>query len=257
MPYDGTPNQTVVAFDANGHETSRKIYQGTATGNPLRTILTTWTTTGTITPASQTIVLEDGTTAARTDTSYDSNGNLLSASEHDWGTVSTPGTIIRTTTLTYLSTTPYVNLNVLNRVTRKIVADAAGTVHSRQDIAYDGSSLNSCPTGVVQHDDTNYGCAMLTRGNPTSVTNYTDAATPGGSITKNFHYDVFGNLVQADLDCCQSKTWTFSATNQYAVADSITRGASPGTQLTTSTTYNPSDESIATADRAGLLYQVQ
>jgi hypothetical protein len=91
MPYDAAANQVVVAFDSNGHETSRKIYQGSATSSPLRTINTAWTTTGTITPASQTVVLEDGSTATKTDTSYDSNGNLLSTSEHDWGTVSTPG----------------------------------------------------------------------------------------------------------------------------------------------------------------------
>ncbi len=247
MPYDAAANQVVVAFDSNGHETSRKIYQGSATGSPLRTINTAWTTTGTITPASQTVVLEDGSTATKTDTSYDSNGNLLSTSEHDWGTVSTPGSVIRTTTLTYLSTSAYTNLNILNRVTRKTVADSAGAIHYREDIAYDGTALSSCPTGVVGHDDTNYGCSMLTRGNPTSVTSYTDAATPGGPITKNFHYDIFGNLVQADLDCCQNKTWAYSATTQYAFPDSITRGSTPGTQLTTSTTYNASNGSVATS----------
>lgn len=247
QPYDTASNQVVVAFDSNGHETSRKIYQGSATGNPLRTINTAWTTTAPVTPQSKTVVLEDGNTAVETDTSFDSNGNLLSTTEHDWGTVPTPGPIVRTTTLTYLSTSAYTNLNILNRVTRKTVADGGGTIHSRQDIAYDGTSLSSCPTGVVQHDDTNYGCSMLTRGNTTSVTSYTDAATPGGAITKNFHYDIFGNLVQADLNCCQAKTWTFSATTQYALPDSITRGSSPGTQLTTSATYNSSNGSLATS----------
>jgi RHS repeat-associated protein len=247
LPYDTVANQVVVAFDGNGHETSRKLYQGSATGSPLRTINTGWTTAGTITPASQTVVLEDGNTATKTDTSYDSNGNLLSTSEHDWGTVSTPGAIIRTTTLTYLSTSAYTNLNILNRVTRKTVADGGGTIHYREDTAYDGTALSPCPTGIVQHDDANYGCSMLTRGNPTSVTTYTDAATPGGAITKNFHYDIFGNLVQADLDCCQSKTWTYSATTQYALPDSITRGSTPGTQLTTGATYNAPNGSVATS----------
>jgi RHS repeat-associated protein len=247
LPYDAAANQVVLAFDGNGHETSRMIYQGSATGNPLRTINTSWTSTGTITPASQTVVLEDGNTAAQTDTSYDPFGNLLSTSEHDWGTVGAPGPVIRTTTLTYLSASAYTNLNILNRVTTKTVADGGGVVHSREDIAYDGTSLSPCPAGVVQHDDTNYGCSMLTRGNPTSVTTYTDAATPAGAIAKNFHYDIFGNLAQADLDCCQSKTWAFSAATQYAFPDSITRGSSPGTQLTTSATYNAADGSVATS----------
>jgi YD repeat-containing protein len=246
LPYDSAANQVVVVFDANGHETSRKIYQGSATDTPIRTINTTWTTVTPITPASQTTVLEDQSTAAKTDTSYDPYGNLLSVSEHDWGTVSTPGPIIRTTTLTYLSTTAYTNLNILNRVSRKTVADGGGTLHYREDTAYDGTALNPCPTGVVQHDDTNYGCTSLTRGNPTSVTTYQNAAGGSGAITKNFHYDIFGNLVQADLNCCQTKTWTYSGTTQYALPDSITRG-STGTQLTTSATYNASNGTIATS----------
>jgi RHS repeat-associated protein len=49
---------------------------------------------------------------------------------------------------------------------------------------------------------------------------------------------MFGNLVQADVDCCQSKKWNFSATTQYAYPDSETCGASGGPQLTTSFTYN-------------------
>ncbi len=246
MPYDTAANQIVVAFDANGHETSRKIYQGAVSGGTLlRTVNRSWATNGS--PASQTVVLEDNTTAVLTETSYDSNGNLLSVKEHDWGTVATPGSIVRTTTLGYLATAPYTNLNILNRVATKTVADGGGAVHYRETTAYDQTALSPCPTGVTQHDDAAYGCSMLTRGNATSVTTYKDAATPSGPIAKNFKYDLFGNLVQADLNCCQAKTWTYSATTQYALPDSITRGSSSGTQLTTSATYNISNGSTATA----------
>src|SRR5262249_27851015 len=148
--------------------------------------------------------------ATKTDSAYDSNGNLLSTSEHDWGTVASPGPILRTTSFTYLATSPYKSLNILNRPTRVTIAHGAGAIHSRKDIAYDVGALSSCPTGVSQHDDTNFACSMLTRGIPTSVTTYADAATPSGAIVRNFHYDVFGNLTQADLDCCQSKNWSYS-----------------------------------------------
>ncbi len=40
------------------------------------------------------------------------------------------------------------------------------------------------------------------------------------------------------MDCCQSKTWSYSATTNFSFPDSATRGSSPGTQLTTSAAYN-------------------
>ena len=86
-----------------------------------------------------------------------------------------------------------------------------------------------------RHD---YGCSFTTRGNPTSVTKYTNASVPSGAITLNSYYDVFGNLVKADINCCQSKVWTYSAATQYAYPDSDTCGATGGPQVTTSYTYN-------------------
>jgi RHS repeat-associated protein len=172
------------------------------------------------------------------ETSYDSYGNLLSLKEHDWGT-GAPGAIVRTTTTSFLNTSAYVTANIVNRPTRVTVADGAGTVKARTDIAYDESSYinTSCPTGVAQHNDTSYGCTYTTRGNATTVTAYTDPVTPGGAIAKHSYYDVFGNLVKADLNCCQQKTWTYSATTTYAFPDSATSGSSSPT-LTTSATYN-------------------
>jgi len=87
---------------------------------------------------------------------------------------------------------------------------------------------------------------MNYRGNPTSVTTYLTPATPANGVTKNFTYDWFGNLLTAQLNCCQNKTWTYSATTRYSRPDSITRGSSP-TQLTTSATYNAYTGLVATS----------
>jgi hypothetical protein len=78
------------------------------------------------------------------------------------------------------------------------------------------------PTGIPQHDDTHYPCTFTTRGNPTSFTTYTNASAPSGSEVKNSYYDMFGNLVQAQVDCCQLTTWSFSTTTEYAYPDSKT-----------------------------------
>src|SRR5262249_7763911 len=161
LSYDSAANQAVLTFDSNGHETSRKIYQGSTTGALLRTINTAWTSGG-ASPATRTIILEDGSTQTEVETAYDGYGNLLSLKEHDWG-AGTPGSVLRTTTLTYLTSSAYLTANIVNRVTRKTVADSTGAVKYRQDTNYDeGGSFtgSNCLTGVTQHNDASYGCAF-------------------------------------------------------------------------------------------------
>lgn len=244
MPYDSTSNQAVVTFNSNDQEISRQIYQGSASsGNLLRTMNTTWAANGT--PATKTTILENRTTQNEVETAFDSYGNLQVLKEHDWGS-GAPGPVLRTTNLTYLSNSSYTNLNILDRVTEETVADSSGTIRYREDIAYDnGSSDNTpCISGAPQHDDTNYGCSFTTRGNPTSITTYTDPASPSGGITKNFTYDSLGNLRTAQVDCCQQKQWNYSAATEYSYPDSVVSGPSGGAQLTTSYVYNP-DGSVA------------
>lgn len=239
MPYDSAANQSVYSFvgGLNSYEeVTEKIYQGSsASGTLLRTINTTWASNNT--PATQTTILEDNSTQSEVETTYDNYGNLDVMKEHDFGSGS-PGSVLRTTNYTYLSTTAYTNLNIVNRVTEKTLADSTGTVQYREDTAYDGTTISPCPTGIPQHDDTDYPCTFTTRGNPTSFTTYTNASAPSGSEVKNSYYDMFGNLVQAQVDCCQLTTWGFSTTTEYAYPDSKTCGASGGPQLTTSYTYN-------------------
>ena len=244
MPYDTSANSSVYTFNAGGQQTSTIFNQG---ANALRTITTTWASNGS--PATQTTILEDGQTQNEIETSYDNFGNLLSVKEHDWGT-NAPGSVLRTTAITYLNTSPYITANILNRPTSVTVTDnTTGVVHSLTNIAYDESGYvnSTCVTGAAQHNDLNYGCSFTTRGNPTTVTTYTNAAAPSGSVTHHSYYDNLGNLVRADLDCCQSKTWEYSATTNYSFPDSATRGSSPGTQLTTSATYNQYTGLVATS----------
>jgi RHS repeat-associated protein len=244
MPYDSAANQSVYTFGGMGNEeTAQKIYQGSsASGTLLRTINTTWA--GNSTPATQTTILEDNSTQSEVETTYDNYGNLDLMKEHDFGSGS-PGSVLRTTNYTYLSTTAYTNLNIVNRVTEKTLADSTGTVKYREDTAYDGTTISPCPTGIPQHDDSGHGCTFTTRGNPTSFTTYTNAATPSGPETKNSYYDMFGNLVQQDADCCVSIFRNLSATTEYSAPDSIVRGPSGGTQLTSSLTHSSYTGQIA------------
>jgi RHS repeat-associated protein len=230
LPYDSASNQTVLSFDANNHETTRKIYQGNATGNPLRTVNTTWSGNA---PATQVTILEDGLKQLETDTTYDSNGTLTLVSEYDWGSGSR-GPLVRQTVNTLKSDPRIVNL-----VANQKVTDSGGIVKSRVDFAYDDPAHESTcrTTPVAGHDDGNFGCSFHDRGNRTSVTTYTDPVTPAGATTRYTSYDQLGNAVSADLSCCQQKTWSYSTVTDYAYPDLITRGSSSPT-LTTSATYD-------------------
>jgi RHS repeat-associated protein len=236
MPYDSAANTAVYTFSGS-EQTGAQFYQGTAvSGNLKRTISSTWAANGT--PATQTTLLEDGHTENEVETSYDNYGNLLSLKEHDWGT-NAPGSILRTTAITYLNTSPYVSANILNRpISVTITDNVSGVVHSLTNIAYDESGYINYGTCQTASQNTS-SCTNTVRGNPTTVTTYTNAAAPSGSILHHTYYDNLGNVVRADLDCCQSKTWVYSSTTNFSFPDSATRGSSPGTQLTSSATYNP------------------
>lgn len=233
LSYDSASNQTVYTFDANGHETQRQIYQGAAGGTLLGTVSTTWdsndaTPTKTVTTLSQ----NGSSIESEVDTTYDAYGNLSSETEKGWGQ-SSPGSPFRTTT--YNFTTGYGGIAEL--LTDETIADGSGTIQYRKDIAYDQTQITNCPTGVVQHDDRGYPCSYNLRGNPTTVTTYTTPATKQGAINKTFSYDVFGNELSAQLNCCQQKIWSYSLDTYYAFPDSVTSG-SGSPQLTTYYGYN-------------------
>ncbi|MCI0724287.1 MAG: hypothetical protein L0338_35790 [Acidobacteria bacterium] len=231
LPYDSAANQSTFSFNSSKQITSQKIYQGSEGGTPLREIITTWSGNGT--PSGTTIKLEDGQKQSKTDTSFDTYGNLLSLTEYDWGTGS-PGAAIRTTTLTYETGAAYANLNIRNRVKQVLVREGGptGPIKARTNVTLDSTAL-TCVTGAPQHDDTTYGCSFTTRGNPTVVTRYSDAAGPSGAQTTQLVYDSLGNL-RTSTDPGGHAT-TFSYTDNFT--DGLNRDAlAYVTQITYPTT---------------------
>lgn len=241
-PTTPTANQTVIQFQGL-YETQRDSYQGAISpSNLLGTVKTCYngntlscTSTAVTLPITQRTVFQvwpgTGGLQSRTDTMFNTLGQNTEVDEYDYGSGS-PGSLVRKTLTTYAT----VNNGSFVQIVK--VQDGSGITKYRQDTTFDGVALGSCPTGVAQHDYTNYGCSFNSRANPTSVTTYTDPVTPGGGITKNFTYDVFGNLLTAQLNCCQTKTWSYSSTTVYAYPDSVMSGTSGGTHLTTSYAYN-------------------
>jgi RHS repeat-associated protein len=232
-PYP-SQNTYSYTFNASGQETQRQVNQGNPPSTLLRTVNTTWASNNT--PATVVTILDDGTTQSEVDTTYDSNGLLDSTVEYDYGS-GAKGPLVRTTNLSYQTNSSYTARRIMDRVTTVTISDSLGTTKYRQDTAYDGSAITNCPTGVPQHDDTNYGCSMNYRGNPTSVTTYMDPVTPAQGVVTGLTYDVFGNVLQGSVSGTQQTQFNFSATTEYANPDSIVSGPSTGTQLTSSFTY--------------------
>ena len=123
LPYDSVGNATVFTFSGS-QVTSQKIYQGAATGNPIKTINTTHAANGS--PSVTTTILEDQQTQTKVETDFDSNANLTEKREYAWGT-GTPGPLVRRTTMTYLTGTAYTTANILDRVAQVLVKDGGGS----------------------------------------------------------------------------------------------------------------------------------
>jgi RHS repeat-associated protein len=242
LSYDSVGNDTVIQFQGI-YETQRMVYQGSHTsGTLMQTINTCYntatipcTTTAVTLPISQRTVLGNlpgtGNLQSEHIDKFNAYGLPTESDDYDFAT-SAPYPLLRQVLTTYANPGTYL-FAFPQTVT---VKDGSGTIQSRQDNGYDQSTL-SCITGAPNHDDTNYPCTFTGRGNATSTTSYTNPAVPSGGITKNFTYDSTGNLLTAQLNCCQTKTWAYSTTTHYAYPDSITSGSS-SPQLTTSYTYD-------------------
>jgi RHS repeat-associated protein len=91
----------------------------------------------------------------------------------------------------------------------------------------------------VCHFWTNYDPSTDYRGNVTSITTYPDATTTSGAITRELTYDIAGNVMTAQVDCCQVQSFAYStANNDYAYPISVTKGNPSGLHWTTSTDYD-------------------
>jgi len=123
-----------------------------------------------------------------------SAGKLLSRSEYAFGN-SGPGVLVQKAVLAYLDDVnpAYRTKNILDRVTNAQVQDAAGTKLAETRITYDSTPLTPVSLGSGCWDDTNYGTANTTRGNPTVVERWIQGNTYLSTILQ---YDVTGQLIQ-------------------------------------------------------------
>jgi len=154
-----------------------------------------------------TATLENGQ-SYKTSYQYDCFNNVIETDEFDYGATSPT----RITQNTYLTTqtvggtaVDYANLTndpsktlflrrlpVNTTVNTGSGVSAAVTVRNYDE---DGSPITDEP-GIVGHGH-GFSTSYRTRGNQTSVTRYTDAATLSGPVTSRSAYDIAGNVVSS------------------------------------------------------------
>jgi RHS repeat-associated protein len=200
----------------------------------------------------------DANAPAMTALTYDAYGNVTQ--QQDYGFQANGAwQVQRQTVNTYVTTSGYVSAYLRSLLSEKQIYDmtqgATGTVVAQTNYAYDnyaamGNMQNyggnysggSAPPGY----NTSYNNQSLTvRGNLTGTTYYSNIA---GNVSESFDskIDIFGNVVQAQVSCCNLNTYTFAADTYWSSADSITQGGSVeltkliahdfNTSLTTQTT---------------------
>ena len=206
----------------------------------LETFNYTWgADSGSINPhITQTLTtLNDTGQESEVQTDYATYGNPSEVREYDYGS-GAPGTLIRSTDYTYVTSSNYTSRHILNLSASTIIfsgSSSAGTKVSNSTYSYDGSAVTSA-TGAANHDDTNYGTGFAYRGLVTSITQYTNPVTPSGAITHTNTFDMLGNTLTATADCCIQKQFNYSSTTQFSQPDSVVKGS--GTTLTSSFTYD-------------------
>jgi len=178
-------------------------------------------------PLSVSTTLNDSGQVSTVSYGYDGNGNVSDFKEYDFGGLA------RETKTTYLT---YATQHILDRPSQVLIYNGSSQLKARTDIAYDSYSGGLTSVTTTNHDS-NYGTTFTARGNVTSATRYTNAAAGSGATTRTLTYDTTGNVLSAQVDCCQLEQWNYNSTTVYAYPSSVTRGAT-GTQLTTSASYD-------------------
>ena len=174
------------------------------TASGATSISLTWDTT--------TVPIPGGTSLNKT-VNYTSDatyGNVQKMLEWNyWSGATLPTKADRTTTLSYLNTSPYLNANIVDRLWGVTVTNSSGATVALTSYTYDGSSLQSV-TGTSNHDDTNFSTGNTVRGNVTSVLREINGSS---SLTTLKTYDMTGQVV--------SSTDSNGNVTTYSYADSF------------------------------------
>jgi YD repeat-containing protein len=139
---------------------------------------------------------------------------------------------LRRTETTYVTDSSFTNRGLISLPSIvQVFAGGSSTPIARTDYSYDEFGLAAAP-GIIMYTDP----GTTVRGNVTRTRTYPDITNLANIIDHTATYDIAGNLITAQLDCCQQKSFIYSSSYFYAYVTSVTSGSSP--TLTTSATYD-------------------
>ena len=163
-----------------------------------------------------------------------------------------PTTIQRRTEFEYVDGQAYIDERLINLVNKVRVYNGSNLSQPVEltHIFYDNYAgyphggggmefYNFDSTNMLFTHNPNFDQNYIHRGNVTMTRSYTDVtANPPAYQERWSKYDIFGNVVEAEVSCCQVNSSSFSDTHWYSQPDSMTSGDLNGTHLTTSSLYN-------------------
>ena len=156
------------------------------------------------------------------------------------------GSVMRRTRFQYSDAQQHIDARLLRLVTQVAVFDGpTGALLSKTNYTYDDYAAKGgmefyglTPALFPPNHDSSFDQNFMARGNVTGCERFS-SVSPNVSTTRFIKYDIFGNVVEQDVSCCQVRTATFSWATNFSQADSLTDGR-PGVTpfLTTNIGYD-------------------
>ena len=210
------------------------------------------------TATTMTLPVPSGNITKQTKYSYDSaqTGNVTAIQEWKYQTGAFPAIPYRATYVTYATIGTNNNINrpltktVCNNVTSN-PADAfcptGSSTVSRTTITYDsyGGAVGTCLasltliTGIVNHDDANFGCSNTARGNATQINNWVSGNTVASAVylLTSLSYDTTGQVLKSVDPALNATSYSYAdkyyTDNGANPPKAFTPTNSGGTKITT------------------------
>jgi RHS repeat-associated protein len=191
---------------------------------------------------------DDAGSAVKADFDYDAYGNVTNKREYGFQIIGN-WQVRRRAHFTYETGSAYVSIGLRGLVTLVETFDALQNTNDADDVVIAKTSYaydNYMAMGGMEDygGDANppghpvaYSTSYTTRGNVTGVTEWTDLQA-GTTIQHLAKIDIFGNVVKAQISCCQEKDLTNSDATFWSQPDSEMSGDPNGDHTTTSTDYD-------------------
>ena len=244
------------SIPANGRLVRSEVKYGAATF--VKSVLT-YANDGAGSPQVQSATTyDDAGVPVKLDFDYDMHGNITNRREYGFQ-VSGVWQVRRRAHTTYASIAGAVNLPTEVDLYDALLDtnDANDVMIAKSTFAYDnyasmGGMENYGGTANPPGHLSWYNTSVTARGNVTGTTQWTDIS--GGTVIQHLaKYDIFGNVVKAQVSCCQEKDLTNTDENYWSAPVEETSGDPNGVHQTTSTDYDFNTSLPVSETDAGVL----